>query len=43
MSTVEIKCVACGKPKPTIKWYKNKQYIDPGMKGGHVSNSRKND
>ncbi|XP_071146062.1 fibroblast growth factor receptor 2-like isoform X2 [Mytilus edulis] len=35
MSTVEIKCVACGKPKPTIKWYKNKQYIDPGMKGGH--------
>ncbi|XP_052059025.1 fibroblast growth factor receptor 2-like, partial [Mytilus californianus] len=41
MSPVEIKCVACGKPKPTIKWYKNKQYIDPGVKGGQY-NIRKN-
>lgn len=39
MSPVEIKCVACGKPKPTIKWFKDKQFIDPGVTGGRVGNN----
>ncbi|XP_052098612.1 fibroblast growth factor receptor 2-like isoform X2 [Mytilus californianus] len=37
MSPVEIKCVACGKPKPTIQWYKDKQFIDPGVTGGRYN------
>ncbi|XP_063434967.1 fibroblast growth factor receptor 3-like [Mytilus trossulus] len=37
MSSVEIKCVACGKPKPTIKWFKDKQFIDPGVTGGRYN------
>ncbi|CAG2228589.1 unnamed protein product [Mytilus edulis] len=39
MSPVEIKCVACGKPKPTIKWFKDKQFIDPGVTGGRTTES----
>ncbi|XP_076104296.1 fibroblast growth factor receptor 3-like isoform X2 [Mytilus galloprovincialis] len=37
LSPVEIKCVACGKPKPTIKWFKDKQFIDPGVTGGRYN------
>lgn len=33
-SPVSIKCSACGFPKPTIKWYKNAQLIDPKVPGG---------
>lgn len=28
-SAVKIKCSACGNPTPTIRWYKDEQFIDP--------------